>query len=386
VRYSTIVMRRLTVLSAVALVAGAFLLGYGLSRGDRATGPVVLPSVVDEVRDALSARYYRPVPARVLRLGSVDAMLSALGDPYTAYLPEADYALLQHETAGTYSGIGVSVVPSAAGLRVVSTHPGPARRAGIRAGDTIVRIGDESAAVLGMARALTRIVGPEGTRVRLELLRGDRIRWVSVPRAEVRAGAVQGRLLVYGGRRWGDVRLDSFRAGSAAALRREIGRLQRHGAAGLVLDLRDDPGGLLDQAVQVASLFLQRRVVVSLAGAHSPRKVLRAGTGAVTRLPLVVLVDHATASSAEVVAAALRDNHRATIVGERTFGKALVQSIAPLRDGGALELTVAHYYTPSGADISNVGITPDIHAVDRPRTPEDEALGTALQALARPTS
>ncbi|HKI93641.1 MAG TPA: hypothetical protein VJ986_15160, partial [Gaiellaceae bacterium] len=155
-------MRRLLLSSAAVLVAGAFLLGYGLSRGDRATAPVRLPSVVDQVRDALVGRYYRPVPPRVLRLGSVDAMLSALGDPYTAYLPEADYEALQQEMAGTYTGIGVSVVPAASGLRVVAAPPGPARKAGIRVGDTIVCIGDEPAVRLGLAGALTRISGPRG--------------------------------------------------------------------------------------------------------------------------------------------------------------------------------------------------------------------------------
>ncbi len=133
-------------------------------------------------------------------------------------------------------------------------------------------------------------------------------------------------------------------------------------------------------------MFLDRGVVVSLQGAHTPSSVYRAVGGEMTRLPLVVLVDRATASSAEVVAAALRDNRRALVVGERTYGKALVQSIDPLGNGAALELTVAHYYTPSGADISRVGIVPDVRAVDRPRTPADEALAAALQVLARPTS
>ena len=125
---------------------------------------------------------------------------------------------------------------------------------------------------------------------------------------------------------------------------------------------------------------------MTLRGAHRKTTVYRAGGKAATSLPLVVLVDRGTASSAEVVAAALRDHHRATIVGQRTYGKALVQSIDPLGNGGALELTVAHYYTANGDDISGVGIVPDIHAVDLPQTPQDEALATALQVLARPTS
>lgn len=384
-RYSASQMRRLMVLPAAVLLAGAFLLGYGLPRGDRAASPVRAATVVDEVREALASGYYRPVSPRVLRLGSVDAMLAALGDPYTAYLPRADYALLRQEAAGSYVGIGVSVVPARAGLLVVATRPGPARAAGIRVGDTILRIAGADAR-RGATEALARITRTHARRIRLELLRAGRVLRVSVAREHLRVRDVQARLLSYAGRRWGHVRLARFDTGAARSLRREIELLERRGAAGLVLDLRDDPGGLLDEAVGVASLFLDRGVVVSLRGAHRPPTVYRASGEAVSRLPLVVLVDRSTASSAEIVAAALRDHHRAAIVGERTYGKALVQTIDPLGDGGALALTVAHYYTASGTDISGVGVAPDVRAVDRLRTPTDEALTAALQTLARPTS
>ena len=153
-----------------------------------------------------------------------------------------------------------------------------------------------------------------------------------------------------------------------------------------MLDLRENPGGLIEQAVAVSSLFLDRGVVVSLLGRHEPHEVYRAVGGTATHLPVVVLVDRYSASSSEIVAAALRDHHRATLVGERTFGKALVQSIDPLDNGAALELTIARYYTPSGEDISNVGVVPQIHAVDDPRTSSDDALATALRVLARPAS
>ena len=171
-------------------------------------------------------------------------------------------------------------------------------------------------------------------------------------------------------------------------LGRELRELERAGAQGFVLDLRQNPGGLLDQAVAVSSLFLDRGVVVSLVGRHEPHEVFRAIGGVATRLPLVVLVDRYSASSAEIVAAALRDHHRAKVVGERTFGKALVQSIDPLDNGAALELTIARYYTPSGEDISNVGVAPQIHAVDDPRTPSDDALADRRSASrsARPAS
>lgn len=380
-------MRRpLILLGAGLLLAGPFAVGYRLSERARATEPVAMTSVVDEVRGALAARYYRAVPDSVLQLGSVHEIISALKDPYTAYLAPRAYRLVREETSSTYTGIGVSILPSPSGYVVVSLRRGPAERAGIRVGDTIVRVGRTPARSLGMSRAVAAILGPAGTTVDLGLMRAGRTLHVDVRRETIRAPVVEARLLSYAGRRWGDLRLSAFRVGAGVVLDRELRRLQREGARGFVLDLRQNPGGLLDQAVAVSSLFLNRGVVVSLVGRHEPHEVLRAVGGVATRLPLVVLVDRFSASSSEIVAAALRDHHRATVVGERTFGKALVQSIDPLDNGAALELTVARYYTPSGQDISNVGIVPQIHAVDDPRTPRDDALATALRVLARPAS
>jgi carboxyl-terminal processing protease len=222
--------------------------------------------------------------------------------------------------------------------------------------------------------------------VQLGLTRGGHVLDLHIRRDTIAAPVVQARLLSYAGHRWGDVRLSAFRVGAAVILGREIRRLERQGVQGLVLDLRENPGGLLDQAVAVSSLFLDRGVVVSLVGRHEPHEVFRAVGGVATRLPLVVLVNRYSASSSEIVAAALRDHHRATVVGERTFGKALVQSIDPLDNGAALEMTIARYFTPSGSDISNVGVVPQIHAVDDPRTAQDDALATALRVLARPAS
>jgi carboxyl-terminal processing protease len=378
-------MRRvLVVLGAGLVLAVAFAGGFRISERYRATAPVAMPSVVDEVRSALAARYYRTVPNRVLQLGSVDAIISALKDPYTAYLAPADYRLVRQETASTYNGIGVSVLPSATGYVVVSLRPGPAQRAGIRLDDTIVRIDGTAARRMSTSTALSRILGPRGTTVRLGVLRAGRTLDVQVRRETIRAPVVDARLLSYEGMRWGDVRLSAFRSGAAPVLGRELRRLQRQGAQGFVLDLRHNPGGLLDQAVAVASLFIDHGIVVSLVSRHEPSAVFRAAGGVATRLPLVVLVDRFSASSSEVVAAALRDHHRAIVVGERTFGKALVQSIDPLGGGAALEFTVARYYTPSGQDISHTGIAPQIHAVDNPRTRTDEALAAALRVLARP--
>src|SRR5438067_1639246 len=266
-------MRRMLILLGAGLVLGGpFVVGYRLSAGSRATTPVAIPSVVDEVRSALAARYYRPVPDRVLQLGSVHQIITALRDPYTAYLAPPDYRLVRQETASTYTRIGMSVLPARHGYVVVSLRPGPAQRAGVRVGDTVVRIGGVAAARLSMSHALARILGPRGTTVQLTLLRGGKTLDFGIRRERIQAPVVQARLLSYAGERWGDVQLSGFRIGAAVVLGHELRTLARQGALGFVLDLRQNPGGLLDQAVAVSSLFLDRGVVVSLVGRHAPRK------------------------------------------------------------------------------------------------------------------
>lgn len=379
-------MRRTLILpAAIVVLAGPFVAGYLLSRPDRATSPVAITPVT-EVRDALAARYYRPVSAGVLRLGSVGAMLSALRDPYTAYLNAPSYRLVQHDTAASYSGIGVEVLPSPKGLVVVHVQPGPAARAGVEKGDVILRIGSSSVAGIDAAKALERVVGAPGRKIELVLQRRDRIVVVSVRRGIVHAPTVEGRMVVFAGERWGVVQLASFRTGAAKLVKRQVERLQRTGARGFVLDLRGDPGGLLSQAVAVSSLFLDGGVVVSLSGAHYVHEVFDATRHPVTTLPLVVLVDHYTASSAEIVAAALGQRGRAVVVGQRTFGKGVVQAVDPLGNGAALILTVARYFTPDGKAIDHIGVFPELPAVDDPNTSQDEALVTALRTLAQPAS
>jgi carboxyl-terminal processing protease len=370
----------------VVTLGGAFAVGYRLSATDRATSVVAAPPLVDQVRSALAGAYYRPVPPGVLRLGNVRRMISALDDPYTAYLVPATYRLVRQETASTYTGIGASVLPAGHRFVIVSLLAGPAQAAGVQVGDTIVRIGGERTARMSMARVTARILGPPGTPVHLQLSRNGHLLDLDVRRALIHAAPVHARLVSYLGRRYGVVQIASFSVGTSVLVRRELERLTHEGADGIVLDLRENPGGLVAQAVNVASLFIDHGVVVSLQGLHQPQEVLRASRGRATTLPLVVLVDRYTASAAEIVAAALRDNHRATIVGERTFGKALVQAVDPLTNGAALELSIAHYTTPSGQDLSGSGLDPQIRARDDARTGQDEALSTALRVLARPAS
>jgi carboxyl-terminal processing protease len=376
--------RALLTLTLAAATAAAFFTGFALTGGSSQGSPsqAAAATQLAHVRAGLERRYYRPVPDRVLRLKSVESMLAALGDPYTEYLEPFAYSELRRRTAATYSGIGLTVLPQPSGFVVSAVTPGPSRRAGIRPGDRIVSIDGVPTSRVPFEDALALIRGRAGTTVRLGIVRGGREHSVGVRRELIRASAVSSRLLASGGRRVAYVAVRTLSQGTAQLLGETLGRLERVGASGLVLDLRGNPGGLLDQAVAVSSLFLGEGVVVSIEGAHEPQRVFAAEpSGRASTLPLVVLVDRETASAAEVVAGALKDNGRATVVGENTFGKALVQSIEPLPNGAALMLTTARYLTPTGTDISSGGLEPHVRAVDEPGTAEDEAVTRALELI-----
>ena len=371
-------MRRASwILGLAVAVVGAFALGLTVV-GTRSPETARTPSVVAQVREELAAHYYRQVPPRILHMTSVHEMIDALGDPYTEYLDPSEFRLLRRETTGSYSGVGVTLLPGDGGLLVTHTAPGPARVAGIRPGDTILTIDGVTSTQLSYEQALGRILGEPGSKVTLRVRRGGHTLFFQLIRARFSAQPVHAHMLASGGRRVGLLRIDSFSEGTAPLVAKAVHRFEREHANDLVLDLRGNPGGLLDQAVATASVFLDSGVVTSLSGAHEPAHVYRASSRTATRLPLIVLVDRGSASAAEVVAAALHDNARAMLIGDRTFGKGLVQAVQPLGAGAALKLTVASYLTPGGADLSRGGIRPDLWAPDNPSTRKDEGLAIAL--------
>ncbi|MGH3117009.1 MAG: S41 family peptidase [Gaiellales bacterium] len=338
---------------------------------------------INQVRQELVSAYYRPVPEQVLYEPTISGILRELGDPYTDYLTPAEYAALRNRTARSYTGVGLSVAPSKSGLLVTSTYGGPARKAGIRRGDMIVRIQGRPAGGLSFEQSLSLITGEKGTLVRLTVKRARQgaIHFALV-RQEIDVPSVDGRLVRVRGAELGYVRLLSFPAGSAGRLERATRRLVRQGAKGLIVDLRDNPGGLISQAVETVSLFVEKGVVCTTAGLHQERRVFQAsGDVRFPSLPVVVLVNPSSASAAEIVAAALQEHDRAVVVGRRTFGKASVQSVRPLSNGGALKLTTATYLTPRGVDLAEAGVRPNIRAFDDLRTRTDEALTRARRAL-----
>ncbi|MDX6450806.1 MAG: carboxyl-terminal processing protease [Gaiellaceae bacterium] len=354
-------MRRTVVLAVATAALVAFGLGLALRPVARSARPQ--PEVA-QVRAQLASLYYRVLPQQVLRKPTVAALLAALHDRYTTYLSPSEYRTEQRTIAGGYGGVGLFVLPAPRGLLVRRTMVGPARVAGVRPGDTIMAVDGLSTAALSFHEAMGRILGIPGSRVTLRILRDGRPLRFDLVRRTFAVHPVHARL-EHG---VGVLRLDAFSRSTAGASAAALARLTRQGAKSLVLDLRGNPGGLLDQAVGVASLFLPKgSSIVSLAGAHRPLRILYARGGAGSTLPLAVLVDGASASASEVVAGALKDHGRATVIGEATYGKSLVQEIVQLPSGAALKLTVARYLTPAGIDISRNGVRPDIpsrHALD----------------------
>lgn len=388
-------MRRAGGFVAVALlVAGAFLLGFAVTRHSEpvraaataATGkePRVRPvALIDEVRSDLTREYYRWIDPAVLREPTIDGMISRLDDPHTEYLTPAEFRMLEERTEGSYSGIGLTVGPSRDGLVVTSAFKGPAVEAGIRTGDVIVRIDGKPAGRVPFERSLALIKGEKGTIVRLTVKRphAGTIEF-QVVRQEIDLPPIKARLLRSPKAKLAYIRVLSFPDGTAERVEQATARLVGRGARGVIVDLRDNPGGLLSQAVETVSIYLEEGVVCTTDGAHQELRTYSvSGDSVHPALPLVVLVNGGSASAAEIVAAALLENGRAALVGDRTFGKASVQSIERLANGGALKLTTAKYATPRGIDISDKGLRPKIRALDDPLTRPDEALAVARTVL-----
>jgi carboxyl-terminal processing protease len=318
----------------------------------------------------------------------VEAIVEKLGDPYTDYLDPDELQALRDRNDGAYFGVGLQVAQRDDAIVVTRVFDGsPAAEQGVRALDRVVSVNGTPAAGRTLDSVVADIRGKEGTTVTLGVATGDDpLRSLTLTRARIRVPAVDSRIVTVDGRKVGYMRLAQFTRGASEALREAVTDLRERGAQALVLDLRGDPGGLVSEAVGVAGVFLDNgSTVVVTEGLHSPRRTYTTdATPVAGDLPLMVLVDRGSASASEIVAGALRDAKRGTLVGERTFGKALVQSTVLLRDGGALKLTTARYLTPSGYDLAKRGLPAAVKVVDDPATTPDEALqkGLALAAAA----
>ncbi len=296
---------------------------------------------------------------------AINQSLKDLGDPYTRFLEPEEFAELTSQTSGELSGIGIrlSLDEETSELTVVEPlTDSPAAKAGIKAGDKILAIDGKPTTLMSLEQASAQIKGEIGTEVELQVSRpGAEAFEVTLAREQIELPSVDYNLSEAGQTKVGYIKLDEFSSHAAEQMEKAIEDLNQKEVTGFVLDLRGNPGGLLFSSVEIARMWLEKGAIVSTIDRKGGNQEFSANGKALTDLPLVILVDRYSASASEILAGALKENGRATIVGTRTYGKGTVQSVHSLSDGSGLAVTIARYYPPSGEDINRKGIAPDIN-------------------------
>lgn len=356
------------------LIASSFAVGFGVRKveaEDRFPDFELFWEVMETVRK----HYYKPLPeSRELVYGAIRGLLSAVGDDYTRFMEPRAYDNMQAETSGEFGGVGIQIGIRDNKLMVIAPMEGtPAERAGLKAGDWITEVDGKSTKDMALEEAVSLIRGPKGTEVVLTVLREgekDPLKF-PVKRDTIKIRSVEGKLV---GDAVGHVRLIYFSEVTSQQMRQKLQELKSKGMRSVALDLRFNPGGLLDAAVEVCSLFVKEGepVVQIEQGKSKIKRVIRSrGPADFADLPMVVLVNAFSASASEIVTGCLQDHKLATVVGARnmqeelyktgrTFGKGSVQTVYPMRDGSAVAVTTAHYLTALGNDIDKKGIEPDV--------------------------
>ncbi|NBR45087.1 MAG: PDZ domain-containing protein [Synechococcaceae bacterium WB5_2B_268] len=320
---------------------------------------------------------------------AIRGMLATLDDPYTRFLDPREFKEMQIDTSGELSGVGIqlSLDKDTKELIVVSPIDGsPASRADVKPKDVITQINGKSTKGMSTEDAVKLIRGPAGSKVSIQLRRNkSQLINVDLIRDRIEIHAVDSRLnTTPDGIKVGYIRLKQFNANATKDMRQAIKELEEKGVQGYVLDLRSNPGGLLMASVEIARQWLDDGVIVSTKTRDGVQDIKRAGGKALTKAPVVVLVNEGSASASEILSGALQDNNRAVLVGQKTFGKGLVQSVRGLSDGSGMTVTIAKYLTPSGRDIHKHGIQPDIVAKlseEDARNLKFEQLGTRIEQL-----
>jgi carboxyl-terminal processing protease len=330
--------------------------------------------VFTDVLGLLQKEYVEETDSKDLIHGAIKGMLETL-DPHSAFMPPNIYKEMQEETKGRFEGLGIEITTKDGVLTVVSPiEDTPAFKAGILAGDQILKIDGELTKNLTLIESVKRLRGPRGTKVTITIMREGftKPRDFTLSRDVIPIRSVRHELL---DKHYGYIRLSQFQEKTDSEFDKALKALEEESKGtlkGLVLDLRNNPGGLLDQAVKVADRFIESGLIVSMEGRKEDQKMKfnAHSQGTIARYPLVVLINSGSASGAEIVAGAIQDNGRGILLGTHTFGKGSVQTIFPLKDGSGLRLTTARYFTPSGRSIQAKGIVPDI--VFKPSRPEEE--------------
>ncbi len=314
------------------------------------------------VLSILQDNYVEEIDTKEVIEGAINGLLLSL-DPHSAYLKPENYREFRNETRGSFTGIGIKITQRDGVITVIAPIADtPADRAGIKANDTILKIDGVPTKGKTPFDAVEILRGPKGTQVTISVFREgwEYPRDFTLERSDIPLVSVRSLLIKPG---FGYVRISNFQSNTTSEIKKHLAKLsEKDLLQGLILDLRNNPGGLLEQAVNVSDLFLEEGLIVYTRGRNKDQDMAfeASADNTVQRFPLVVLVNEGTASASEIVAGAVQDHRRGVIVGMKTFGKGSVQSIIPLSDGAGLKMTTAHYYTPSGRSIQVTGITPDV--------------------------
>lgn len=357
---------RFILVAGTLAVLGAAVVAWNPSQGYQTATAATDYKQLDkfsQVMDAIRKNYVKEVTDEELIDGALSGMLSSL-DPHSTYLNKEMYKQMQVDTSGEFGGLGIEIVAAEGGIKVVTPiEDTPAYRAGIKAGDLIIRIDEQLARDMTLPEAVKMMRGKPGTSITLTIFReseGQPIE-VKVTRDVIKVNSVKSDLLAPG---YAYLRITQFQERTSEQLKKQFDELKKQSGGslhGAILDLRNNPGGLLDQAVEVSDMFLNKGGIVSTRSRIGRNMSFEAEKGDLLNgLPLIVLINNGSASASEIVSGALQDNKRAVLMGTRSFGKGSVQRIIPLGDGTAFKLTTSLYYTPSGRSIQATGIEPDI--------------------------
>jgi carboxyl-terminal processing protease len=374
--------RSMPVLAFGALLGVSLTLGEGVLAGknDTETLPLEDLRTFTEIFAKIKNDYVEPIEDKALLENAIRGMLAGL-DPHSAYLVPADYKELQAGTSGEFGGLGIEVGMEDGFVKVISPiDDTPADRAGVKAGDLVIRLDDTPVKGMALSDAVKIMRGKPGTDIVLTIVRDgeDKPLSITITRDVIRVTSVKSNMLDPG---YGYVRISQFQSRTGDNLREALEKLEEESGGplkGLVLDLRNNPGGVLSAAVSVSDAFITDGIIVYTEGRLDDAKLKfnAKPTDILNGAPLVVLVNGGSASASEIVAGALQDHHRAIIMGGKTFGKGSVQTILPMDNGSALKLTTAKYYTPSGTSIQATGISPDIE-LENLKITESESAATS---------
>jgi len=367
---------------AVLVVVIGLVMGLSLSFGGGLFGVGESPTKEEmaweqarlfaEVLERVKRDYVEPIDDAELLESAIRGMVSDL-DAHSQYLDAGEYRDIRISTTGSYTGIGIEVDEVGGNVTVVTPIAGsPAARSGIRAGDRIIQVDGVSVEADNLQDTVGRLRGYAGSQVTVTVLRDEKVIDHTMRRQIIRMASVHKEMLAPS---YGYIRVSQFSENTARELGRAVDDLQEANGGmleGLVLDLRNNPGGVLDSAVDVSDLFLDSGVIVTADGRSLDSRFTRSAHRGdiLDGAAMVVIVNGGSASASEIVAGALQDHNRALVIGTETFGKGLVQTVVPLSKGRAIKLTTSRYFTPSGDSIQDVGITPDIYVDDTPGFPD----------------